>query len=190
MQESSPEAPPVRRQCTETRHDRAKREEVVQRQKGPKEKVLSFDPSQLTIGVVVSRFNQDITEALLEGALQELGRLGVPSSSVTVIRVPGSFELPLAARVFLREHDPDAVVCLGALIQGETDHYQYLAAEVSRGIGQVALDFEVPVSFGVLTAHNLDQARARAGGRHGNKGAEAAAAAMEMIGALRGLEKV
>ena len=148
---------------------------------------LELDPSCLKIGIVVSLFNPGVTERLLEGAREELARTGVPDGNVMEVRVPGSFEIPLATRVLIRTARPDAVVCLGALIQGETDHYHYLAAEVSRGIGQVGLECEVPIAFGVLTAQNLEQALDRAGGRHGNKGAEAVQAALQMVQVMKQL---
>ena len=149
---------------------------------------FDLDPSRLHIGIVVSLFNSDVTGRLLAGAREELARLGVPDENVKEVRVPGSFEIPLAARLLIRNASPDAVICLGALIQGESDHYHYLAAEVSRGIGQVGLESEVPVAFGVLTARNLEQALDRAGGRHGNKGAEAVQAALQMVKAIQELE--
>ena len=161
---------------------------MVQRKESKPVAPFDFDPSGLKIGIVVSLFNSDVTERLLAGAREELARIGVPGGNVKEVRVPGSFEIPLAARVLIRTTRPDAVVCLGALIQGESDHYHYLAAEVSRGIGQVGLECEVPVVFGVLTAQNLEQALDRSGGRHGNKGAEAAQAALQMVQTIKKLE--
>ncbi len=161
---------------------------MVQREESKGVAPFDLDPSRLTIGIVVSLFNSDVTQRLLAGAREELARIGVPDENVREVRVPGSFEIPLAARVLIGTAHPDAVVCLGALIQGESDHYHYLAAEVSRGIGQVGLECEVPVAFGVLTAQNLEQALDRAGGRHGNKGAEAVQAAVQMVQAMKQLE--
>ena len=133
------------------------------------------------LAVVVSRFNAQVTDALLEGTLALLQKEGVEEHHIDIVRVPGSFELPLAAQSVIRDRHPDAVICLGALIRGQTDHYHYLAAEVSRGIGQVALQHHVPVVFGVLTTHTLEQALERAGGQYGNKGEEAALTALHMI---------
>ena len=160
---------------------------MIQRQKDRKITVSSLKFMRLKIGVVMALFNTDITEKLLQGALKELDALGVREENIIILQVPGSFEIPLAVKALILEHQPDAVVCLGALIKGETDHYQYLASEVSRGIGQVGLEFQIPVAFGVLTTHNLEQALERAGGIYGNKGAEAARAAVQMVKALRKL---
>ena len=161
---------------------------MVQREKSKPVAPFEIDTSRLKIGIVVSLFNSEVTERLLAGAREELARIGVPGENVKEVRVPGSFEIPLATRLLIGTDRPDAVVCLGALIQGETDHYHYLAAEVSRGIGQVGLECEVPVAFGVLTTQNLEQALDRAGGRHGNKGAEAVQAALQMVQAMKKLE--
>ncbi len=161
---------------------------MVQRQEDTRVAVFNLDPSSLKIGIVVSLFNSDVTGKLLEGAREELNRLGVLEGNISVVRVPGSFEIPLAARVLTLTCQPDAVVCLGALIQGETDHYHYLAAAVSQGIGQVGLESHVPIAFGVLTTSSLEQALDRAGGSSGNKGGEAARAAVQMIQELRKLE--
>jgi 6,7-dimethyl-8-ribityllumazine synthase len=140
---------------------------------------LSFN--SLKIAIVVSRFNEHISAALLKGALRVLKQSGIQESHIQVSNVPGSFELPVAAQIIIRAQKPDAVICLGALIRGETDHYRYLAAEVSRGIGEVALSNELPVIFGVLTTDSLEQAQERAGGLYGNKGEEAAMAALHMV---------
>ena len=144
-------------------------------------KGLDLRCSGLKISIVVSRFNKQITEALLKGALKVLRRNGVQDSHIHISNVSGSFELPVAAQIIIRAQKPDAVICLGALIRGETDHYRYLSAEVSRGIGQVALSNELPVIFGVLTTDSLEQAQERSGGLHGNKGEEAAMAALHMV---------
>ena len=162
---------------------------MVQREESKSVAPFEGDTSRLKIGIVVSLFNSEVTERLLAGAQEELARIGVPGENVKEVRVPGSFEIPLATRVLIRTDRPDAVVCLGALIQGETDHYHYLAAEVSRGIGQVGLECEVPVVFGVLTTQNLEQALDRSGGKHGNKGAEAVQAALQMVQAMKELER-
>lgn len=153
----------------------------MQHGKGPGSAGLDPVVDGLTIGIVVSRFNAQVTDGLLEGALGTLKECGIEQDRIRVVPVPGSFELPLGADIMIREMSPDAVICLGSLIRGETDHYDYLAAEVSRGIGVVALRYHLPVVFGVLTTHNLEQALDRAGGRHGNKGEEAALTALHMV---------
>ena len=134
----------------------------------------------LRIGIVVSRFNEFITDNLLSGALEVLGQYGVDDGDLKVIKVPGAFELPQAAKKLCSAGNLDAVICLGAVIRGDTSHFDYICAETSRGIGQVGLEFNVPVLFGVLTTDNLDQAVARSGAGSSNKGRETAKAAIEM----------
>ena len=134
----------------------------------------------LRIGLVVSRFNEFITGNLLSGALEVLGQYGVDDRDLKVIKVPGAFELPQAAKKLCSTGSFDAVICLGAVIRGDTSHFDYICAETSRGIGQVGLEFNVPVLFGVLTTDNLDQAVARSGVGSSNKGRETAKAAIEM----------
>tara|TARA_B100000676_G_scaffold62979_1_gene62341 strand:+ start:780 stop:1244 length:465 start_codon:yes stop_codon:yes gene_type:complete len=134
----------------------------------------------LRIGLVVSRFNEFITGNLLSGALEVLGQYGVDDRDLKVIKVPGAFELPQAAKKLCSTGSFDAVICLGAVIRGDTSHFDYICAETSRGIGQVGLEFNVPVLFGVLTTENLDQAVARSGVGSSNKGRETAKAAIEM----------
>jgi 6,7-dimethyl-8-ribityllumazine synthase len=138
----------------------------------------------LTFAVVVSRFNSFITERLLDGALDSLRRHGVDDDAVSVYRVPGAFELPLAVRKAASQK-VDAVIALGALIRGGTPHFDYLSAEVTKGVAQVTLETGVPVSFGVLTTDTIEQAVERAGTKSGNKGAEAAQSAIEMVNLLR-----
>ena len=139
------------------------------------------------IAIVSARFNNFITDRLLEGALDTLRRLGVKDDDVSVFRVPGAFELPLAVRkAALRKKDPvDAVIALGALIRGGTPHFDYLSSEVTKGVAHVMLDTGVPISFGVLTTDTVEQAIERAGTKAGNKGAEAAQTAIEMVNLLR-----
>jgi 6,7-dimethyl-8-ribityllumazine synthase len=132
------------------------------------------------IAVVVSRFNEFITERLLEGAVDGLTRTGVADEEITVVRVPGAFEIPLAAKRLAASGSFHAVVCLGAVIRGETPHFDYIASEVARGIAQASLDCNVPVIFGVLTTETIEQAVERSGAKAGNKGFEAALAAVEM----------
>lgn len=138
------------------------------------------DGSSFKFGIVVSRWNADITNALLEGARETLLKAGVAQTNIEVLYVPGSFELPYGARQLMKPGKCDAVICLGCIIQGETKHDEYIAQAVASGIMQLGLMSGVPVIFGVLTTNDTDQAKARAGGAHGNKGAEAAATALEM----------
>lgn len=140
----------------------------------------------LKMAVVVSRFNSFITERLVEGALDALRRHGVDDKDIRIVRVPGSFELPLAVKR-AAAGDVDAVVALGALIRGGTPHFEYLSAEVTKGIAQVTLETGVPVAFGVLTTDTVEQAVERAGSKAGNKGFEAAQTAIEMANLLRRL---
>ena len=136
------------------------------------------------VSIVVSRFNSFITDRLLEGALDALRRHGVEEKGITVVRVPGSFEIPLGVRRAAGQK-VDAVIALGALIRGGTPHFDYLSAEVTKGVAQVMLETGIPVSFGVLTTDTVEQAIERAGMKAGNKGAEAAQSALEMVSLLR-----
>ena len=141
----------------------------------------------LRVGVVVSRFNEEITKRLEAGALQALDEFGVSKRSVTLVSVPGAFEIPGAAARLAASGKVDAVVCLGAVIRGETDHYTYVAEAAQQGILRVGLDSGLPVTFGVLTTETVDQAWERSGGDHGNKGYEAASDAIEMANLYRDL---
>lgn len=152
-----------------------------------KKKNLSFyeksevpSAAGMQIAVVVADWNPEVTGALLEGALSSLEQHGLARNSVPVYRVPGSFELPAGAMLAIRSGKPDAVICLGCVIQGETRHFEFIAQAVANGCTQLALDTGVPVIFGVLTTDNYEQALARAGGKHGNKGDEAAITAIKM----------
>ena len=140
----------------------------------------SLDGRGLRIGIVVSRFNRSVTDALLQGALEALTSHGVAEADVTVVHVPGAFEVPFAARRLAQTRDFDALICLGAVIRGDTPHFEYIASEVTRGIGRVTADHDLPVAFGVLTTDTAEQALERAGAGHGNKGFEAAVTALEM----------
>jgi 6,7-dimethyl-8-ribityllumazine synthase len=131
--------------------------------------------------VLVSRFNDFISSKLVEGAMDALKRHGGNEDQVSLIKVPGAFEIPLAAKKLAESGKFNAIICLGAVIRGSTPHFDYVAAEVSKGIAQVALASKVPVTFGVLTTDNLEQAIERAGSKSGNKGWDAAIAAMEMV---------
>ena len=138
------------------------------------------NPRGLRFGVVVSRFNDFITSNLLTGALDVFSQYGVDEDDLKVLKVPGAFEIPQAAKKLCSTGNFDAIVCLGAVIRGETSHFDYICAEASRGVGQVGLEFNIPVLFGVLTTENLDQADARSGSGSSNKGRETALAAIEM----------
>jgi len=145
-----------------------------------------FDAKGLKIDLIVGRFNDFISSRLLDGALDCLRRHGARDADLTIYRVPGSFEIPyLASRLARRQPPPDAIICLGAVIRGGTDHYQYIAEGMARGISRVALDTDVPVIMGVLTTDTIEQAIERAGTKAGNKGADAALAAIEMATLFR-----
>ena len=139
-----------------------------------------LDAKGLKFGVVVSRFNHFVTDRLLEGTMDTLLRHGAADGDVTVVRVPGSFELPGTAGRLARSKKYDAVIVLGAVIRGDTPHFDYLAAEVTKGIAQVGMQSEMPVIYGVITTDTLEQAIDRAGAKSGNKGADAARAAIGM----------
>jgi 6,7-dimethyl-8-ribityllumazine synthase len=130
--------------------------------------------------VVASRFNQSIVERLVDGALDALVRHGASADNVDVVWVPGAWELPIAARRLLASERYDALVAVGAVIRGDTPHFDFVAGEASRGLSAASADFETPIGFGLLTCDNDEQAQARAGGLHGNKGWDAALAALEM----------
>ena len=133
------------------------------------------------VGIIVSRFNEFITSKLLDGALDVLLRHEVQEEDITVAWVPGAFEIPSTAKLLAGRGAFDGIICLGAVIRGATPHFDFVAAEVSKGVAQVNLDFEVPVGFGVLTTDTIDQAIERAGSKSGNKGADAALAVLELI---------
>ena len=151
------------------------------------ELVGKLDSKGVKIGIVVGRFNEMITERLLTGALETLAQNGVSSEDITMVRVPGSFEIPSAAQRLARAREVDAIVCLGAVIRGETPHFEYISLQVSRGIAEVALEYDLPVSFGVITADTVEQAMNRSGVEHSNKGVEATTAALEMADLFRQL---
>ena len=146
-----------------------------------------FDTAGARIGIVAARFNDGVVSRLLEAALDTLARYGLSRDEVPVARVPGAFELALAARWMARREGADAVVALGAVIRGDTPHFDYVCAEAARGIQAASVESDIPVVFGVLTCDDRAQADARAGGEHGNKGAEAALAALEMVSLRRRL---
>jgi 6,7-dimethyl-8-ribityllumazine synthase len=141
------------------------------------------------VAVVASRYNADVVQPLLDAAVARLTERGVSADRITVVLVPGAWELPLACRRLAEAGGHQAVVALGCVIRGGTPHFEYVCSEASRGVIQAALDTGVPVSFGLLTCDTLEQALERAGGASGNKGADAADAALEMAGLLRGLPR-
>ncbi|MGD0265195.1 MAG: 6,7-dimethyl-8-ribityllumazine synthase [Candidatus Methylomirabilota bacterium] len=138
-----------------------------------------------TFGIVVSRMNEFITARLLEGALDALRRHGAEEDRITVVKVPGSFEIPLVAKRLATSGQYSAIICLGTVIRGATPHFEYIAAEVSKGVASVSLETGVPISFGVLTTDSIDQAVERAGSKGGNKGFDAACSAIEMANLFR-----
>jgi 6,7-dimethyl-8-ribityllumazine synthase len=148
-----------------------------------------FKGEGLSIGIVASRFNEFITGKLIEGALDGLVRHGVKEENIALAWVPGSFETPAAAKRLADSGAYDAVICLGAVIRGETPHFDYVAAEVSKGVAQVGLSADIPVIYGVLTTDNVAQAVDRAGTKAGNKGFDAATAAIEMANLYKKLAK-
>jgi len=141
----------------------------------------------LKMGVVVSRFNSFITERLLTGAVDALTRYGVKKRDIVVYRVPGSFEIPLVAKPLASSGLYDSLVCLGALVRGQTSHFDFISSEVTKGLAQVSMESGTPVSFGVITADTTEQAIERAGTKMGNKGFEAAVSAIEMANLLKNI---
>lgn len=139
----------------------------------------------LKIGIVVGRFNEFIGSKLLSGAVDTLRRHGMEEADISVAWVPGAFEIPLIAKKMVKSGKYDAVICLGAVIRGATAHFEYVSAEVSKGIASVGLECEVPVAFGVLTVDTIEQAIERAGTKAGNKGSEAAATVIEMVNLIK-----
>jgi 6,7-dimethyl-8-ribityllumazine synthase len=137
--------------------------------------------------IVVSEFNQDITNALLQGALDRLTELNINKDNITVIKVPGAVEIPLVAQLLAKKNKHQAIICLGAVIRGETTHYDYVCEQVSQGCQRVMLDYNIPVIFGILTTENEEQALARVGGQHGHKGKDAADAALHMVKVVKEL---
>lgn len=146
-----------------------------------------LDAKGYKFGIIVSRFNSFICDRLLEGAIDTLVRHGADDKKVTVVRVPGAFEIPLAAKKMASSGNYDAVICLGAVIRGGTPHFEYVSSEVTKGIASVSLDSNVPVSFGVLTTDTVEQAIERAGTKAGNKGSEATMSAIEMVNLLKAI---
>jgi len=137
------------------------------------------------IGIIVSRFNDFISSRLLEGALDALRRLGAEEDDLTIYRVPGSFEIPFLAKKLARSKKVDGLLCLGVLIRGDTPHFDFLSAEITKGIAQVSLEEGIPCSFGILTVDNIEQAIERAGTKAGNKGWDAAVSLIEMLNLVK-----
>jgi 6,7-dimethyl-8-ribityllumazine synthase len=148
-----------------------------------------LDGKGVRVALVVSRFNDFVTAKLLSGAEDCLERHGCKAEQRTVVRVPGAWEIPQATKKLAERGGFDAIVGLGALIRGETPHFDYLAAQVARGLAQIGLDTGIPIVFGVLTADTIDQAMARAGAKTGNKGWDAALSALEMVNLFRDIER-
>ena len=141
------------------------------------------------VAVAIARFNSFINESLLEGAIDALKRIGqVKDENITIVRAPGAYELPLVARRLAESKKFDAIVALGTVTRGGTAHFEYVAGEASSGLGKVAMDAEIPVAFGVLTTENIEQAIERAGTKAGNKGAEAALTALEMVNLIQQID--
>jgi 6,7-dimethyl-8-ribityllumazine synthase len=153
---------------------------------GKKQNLSGYNPEQvpnaanMRMGIVVSEWNPEITGSLLQGAIETLSRHGMNPENILVHYVPGSFELPLGAAWLIEQMKPDALICLGCVIQGETRHFEFICQAVSQGITNLSLNTKIPVIFGVLTPDTFEQARDRAGGKHGNKGDEAAITAIKM----------
>ena len=138
-----------------------------------------------TIGIVVGRFNRFITDRLLDGAVESLVAHGVEQDSLTVVKVPGAFEIPLAVKQMAVSKKYDAILALGTVIRGATPHFEYVAGECSKGLSSLSLQFDIPVGFGVLTVDTIEQAIERAGTKAGNKGSETALAVLEMLATLK-----
>ncbi len=153
-----------------------------------------FNPGELPpagdmiFGIVVSEWNNEITGALLDGAIDTLKSAGTPDENIMVKYVPGSFELTLGAQLMAENKDPDAIICLGCVIQGETRHFDFICQGVTYGITDLNMNYNMPFVYGILTTDSLEQARDRAGGKHGNKGEEAALTAIRMVALQRDLE--
>ena len=153
-----------------------------------KEFVRETESQGFKIGVVVSRFNDMITERFLAGALTALKEAGIADEAITLVRVPGSFEIPLAAQRLAQTGKLEAIVCLGAVIRGETPHFDYICLQASNGVREVALKYDLPVTFGIITADTVEQALARADVEGRNKGSDAAISAVEMANLMKDLE--
>ncbi|MEO0199112.1 MAG: 6,7-dimethyl-8-ribityllumazine synthase [candidate division WOR-3 bacterium] len=136
------------------------------------------------VGIVVSRFNEFVTERLVKEAVEELIQHGVSQKDIDIYKVPGSFEIPIVLKKLIEKKSHDGYLALGAVIRGDTPHFEYVAGEVTRGIGRLMLDYGLPIIFGIITADTMDDAIERAGGKKGNKGRDAARALLELLGLL------
>ncbi|MEO0258018.1 MAG: 6,7-dimethyl-8-ribityllumazine synthase [candidate division WOR-3 bacterium] len=136
------------------------------------------------VGIVVSRFNEFVTERLVKEAVEELIQHGVSEKDIDIYKVPGSFEIPIVLKKLMEKKSHDGYLALGAVIRGDTPHFEYVAGEVTRGIGRLMLDYGLPIIFGIITADTMDDAIERAGGKKGNKGRDAARALLELLGLL------
>ena len=157
--------------------------------KTSKSKKSIHSAEEMNFGVVVSEWNHIVTDALKKACIDFLTKQGAKKENIQTISVPGSFELPMGAKLLINKHNPDAVICLGCLIKGETKHDEYISSAVASGIMHINLVWGKPVIFGVLTTNNLEQAKDRSGGNMGNKGTEAAEAAIQMVALQKGLKE-
>lgn len=144
-----------------------------------------IDAKGFKFGIVVSRFNSFITDRLLEGALDALMRHGAQKENIEIYKTPGSFEIPLVAKLLARRKDLDGIICLGAVIKGATPHFHYVATEVAKGIAMTSLEYGKPIAFGIIVAETIEQAIERAGTKSGNKGYDAACSVIEMVNLLK-----
>lgn len=149
---------------------------------------ISSAETDVRLGVITSRFNHSVTERLFAGAKKRLSYYGVPDQKITAVWVPGAVEVPLVAKTMAKSKQYDAIICLGAVIRGETSHYDYVCQQVSDGCARVAYEFELPVVFGILTTETVEQALARSGGGHSHVGESAVDTALEMISVLNSLD--
>jgi 6,7-dimethyl-8-ribityllumazine synthase len=149
----------------------------------------SLSAKGLTFGVVVSRFNDFIGDRLLEGAIDTLLRSGASETDINIVKVPGSFEIPVAAQALIKNGKYDAIICLGAIIRGSTPHFDYIASEAAKGIARLSMEAGLPIAFGIITADSIEQAIERAGTKSGNKGRDAALNAIEMANLFKELKK-
>ncbi|MEE4572331.1 6,7-dimethyl-8-ribityllumazine synthase [Pseudomonas alliivorans] len=147
----------------------------------------SFNSADGNYAILVGRFNSFVVEHLASGAIDTLKRHGVSEQNITIVRAPGAFELPSIAQAIVRTRSYDAIIALGAVIRGGTPHFEYVAGECAKGLSQVGMEYDLPVAFGVLTVDSIEQAIERSGTKAGNKGAEAALSAIEMVSLLRAL---
>lgn len=147
-------------------------------------------PSEARYAILSTRWNAFIVDRLVEGAIDTLKRSGVPTEAITLVKVPGAYELPLVAQRVAASERFDAIICLGAVIRGSTAHFDYVAGEAAKGIAAVAMDFDLPVIFGVLTTDTIEQSIERAGTKAGNKGSESAVTAIEMVNLVKQLDHI